>query len=70
MLTLFVPNLCRNIVTYDSPKQKTKFTGIKMKEKEILFSQFAADITLCLDGGQKSLNESIQISKDLGKSQA
>ena len=54
------------------PSQPQEITSglIKMKEKEILFSQFAADITLCLDGGQKSLNESIQISKDLGKSQA
>lgn len=38
-----------------------------MKEKEILLSQFADNTTLCLDGNQKSVNESVQFLQRFAK---
>ena len=40
-------------------RQNNAIKGITLNETEILLSQFADDITLCLDDSEQSFNESI-----------
>ena len=44
-------------------QENIKMKGIKINQKMVLKSQFADDTTLCLDGSEESLKESIQTLK-------